>query len=56
MATPYLPAGGRAALAPAVIDHLDEAGFTGIIPADLLGPLPLRAVAAKLSPTAPSRK
>lgn len=56
MATPYLPAGGRTARAPAVIDHLDAAGFTGIIPADLLGPLPLRAVAAKLSPTSPSRK
>ncbi|MFI0975838.1 condensation domain-containing protein [Streptomyces sp. NPDC021093] len=55
MATPYLPAGGRTSLAPLVIDHLSAAGFAGIIPADLLGPLPLRAVAAKLSPTAPPR-
>ncbi|MEU6990908.1 condensation domain-containing protein [Streptomyces sp. NPDC046465] len=48
MATPYLPPGGRTALAPRVTDHLHAAGFTGIVPADLLGPLPLRAVAAKL--------
>ncbi|MGW3459210.1 condensation domain-containing protein [Streptomyces olivaceoviridis] len=56
MATPYLPAGGRAALAPSVVDHLEDAGFTGVIPADLLGPLPLGAVAAKLSPTPEARK
>ncbi|MEU8890067.1 condensation domain-containing protein [Streptomyces sp. NPDC048442] len=55
MATPYLPAGGRTSLAPLVVDHLSAAGFAGIIPADLLGPLPLRAVAAKLSPTARPR-
>lgn len=54
-ALPYLPAGGRTALAPLVIDHLSAAGFAGIIPADLLGPLPLRVVAAKLYPTAPPR-
>ncbi|MCF3122499.1 hypothetical protein IPZ68_22745 [Streptomyces arenae] len=56
MATPYLPAGGRTALAPHVTDHLDAAGFTGIVPADLLGPLPLGAVAAKLTPNATARK
>ncbi|TLQ48727.1 hypothetical protein FEF34_37580 [Streptomyces marianii] len=56
MATPYLPAGGRTALAPRVTDHLHAAGFTGIVPADLLGPLPLRAVAAKLTPTGTARK
>ncbi|MEU6477895.1 condensation domain-containing protein [Streptomyces sp. NPDC047017] len=56
MATPYLPAGGRTALAPRVTDHLHAAGFTGIVPADLLGPLPLGAVAAKLIPTGTARK
>jgi pentalenic acid synthase len=45
---PYLPSGGTVIQTPAIIDTLAARGFTGIIPADLLGPLPLRAVARKL--------
>ncbi|WP_224274591.1 condensation domain-containing protein [Streptomyces sp. LS1784] len=48
MASPYVPLGGQVIRTPRVIAWLAERGFTGIIPADLFGPLPLEAVAEKL--------
>ncbi|KUJ69677.1 hypothetical protein ACZ90_10175 [Streptomyces albus subsp. albus] len=48
MSDPYLTSGGRVVHAPAVVESLAGQGFSGIIPADLLGPLPLGAVAGKL--------
>ncbi|MFJ2172756.1 condensation domain-containing protein [Streptomyces sp. NPDC087851] len=40
----YIQQGGRAVMAPAVMKHLNQLGFEGPTPDDLLGPWPLRAV------------
>ncbi|MEU8727385.1 MULTISPECIES: condensation domain-containing protein [Streptomyces] len=45
---PYAAAGGSAAAAVAVARELDHAGYQGLHPEELLSPVPLRTLAARL--------